>query len=54
VTSAENAGADQVARSKLVRLAAVLRANLSDKIPGHNRIARPLDLFENVPMGFSQ
>src|SRR2546421_8031598 len=43
---AENAGADQVACSKLIRFAAVLRADLSDKIPGHNGIARRLDLFE--------
>src|SRR5436305_5614618 len=43
--------ANQVARGKLIRFAAVLRANLRDEIPGNNGIASPLDFLENISHG---
>jgi hypothetical protein len=47
----ESAGADQVARGNLIRLAAMLSANLRDEIPRKNGIACGPHLFQNVAHG---
>src|ERR1041384_3808512 len=49
---AEDAGADQVARGKLIRFASLWRTNRGDQIPCNYGIACRLDLFENVAQGF--